>query len=134
MAKQKCIPALGKGAIYRDGKLSSRPADAAGVTVVVPALSTGVQGDVTGWLTLEIRQRLLEKSFEAVKRFNTPPAGESFIDEHGQPYSTPDEFAEQLADEFRERLFEILGLRDVDGVKYFLLGEPSGERAAVVSR
>ncbi|MFT3721243.1 hypothetical protein [Pseudorhodoferax sp.] len=92
---------------------------------------------VWDWLPKEKRQELLERAFAAVKRHNELPAGEDFCGEHGDPYTDAGQFAEELAEEFRERLFELLGLRDAEvarGGRYFLLGELSAERVQVARK
>lgn len=62
---------------------------------------------VWSWLTQAKRQLIVERSFQRVCRHNALPPGQPFV-EGGVEWSSPAEFAEQLADEIRDRLFELL--------------------------
>lgn len=118
--------------VYRNGRPVLVDAPSAPKREVITRDQRAIR-DLVSWLPIERRQRLLETSFAAVLRYSTPPSGESFFSESGDPYSDPAQFAEDLAQEFRERLFEVLGNRDADGGHYLLLGEPSAERVGVRS-
>lgn len=72
------------------------------------SISTGSACD---WLPQHLRLRLVDEAFDAVRRAHTPPPGEPYIDATGVPYTTPADFADDLAFEFRERLLQLVGAR-----------------------
>lgn len=93
------------GTVYRDGKavqcLADMPVDSGPVSCELQPSS------VWSWLPKQRMHLLLDECFERVKRANTPSRGEPFI-EDGQPYSDPGQFAEDLAFEFQQRLYQMV--------------------------
>lgn len=103
MATSKSIRESMPGTVYRSGK--PVPAAPAAPAAVDPQAES-----VWNWLPKHRRDLLLDISFAAVRRANTPPAGEPFMLD-GSPYATPVHFAEELAEEFREQLYRLIKAR-----------------------
>lgn len=72
---------------------------------------------VLGFLPQHRRYQLLDEAFDAVRRAYTRDHGP----EAGDP-PTPADFADDLAVEFRERLFQLVGAR----AQVYLLGSAQG--------
>lgn len=61
---------------------------------------------VFNWLPKEQFLRLMSTVYEVCKKENTPPLGEAF-ELDGVPFSTEADFAQCLAEETRELLYEL---------------------------
>ncbi len=106
------------GTVYRDGKAVQKLVDLHADSGSIPCDLK--PSSVWSWLPARRMHLLLDECFERVKRAHTPPRGEPFI-EDGRPYSDAGQFAEDLAHEFQERLYQMISARG-EG-PYFVLPE-----------
>lgn len=111
MATSKSIRESMPGTVYRAGKPVSAAVDPEAASV-------------WNWLPKHRRDLLLDISFAAVRRAHAPAPGEPFMID-GSPCSTPVDFAEDLAQEFKEQLYRLIKARG-EGPYYTLPEAPAG--------